>query len=119
GIPQNHPRSILPMTLTLKLGSTELNYPQRNTDASGFFTVSVGSLAPGTYDWRALAPDGVSGGNDTAGFLANCGQVTLTGAPQTNMELGIMRGGDADNNNIVNSMDFNVIKNEFGHGGIQ
>src|SRR5207249_4257786 len=46
----------LPITLTLKLGATEINYPGRNTDASGFFTVSVSSLASGTYDWRVKGP---------------------------------------------------------------
>src|SRR5437870_4930936 len=37
--------SIQSITLTLIMGSTEINYPSQNTDASGFFTVSVGSLA--------------------------------------------------------------------------
>jgi hypothetical protein len=113
-IPQNNTRSILPITLTLKLGSGEANYPQQNTDASGFFTVSVGNLAPGTYSWRAMGPDGVSGANGSPGFLANCGQIVLTGAQRTDAELGTMSGGDADNNNIINALDFNIVKLDFG-----
>src|SRR4051794_6921806 len=31
---------IRPITLTLMMGSTEIDYPAQNTDASGFFTVS-------------------------------------------------------------------------------
>ena len=40
----------LPVTLTLKSAATEVNYPSQNTDARGFFTVSLGSLPSGTYD---------------------------------------------------------------------
>src|SRR5438445_387236 len=43
-------RQQFPISLTLKLGTTEINYPVQTTDASGFFTVSVGGLANGTYD---------------------------------------------------------------------
>ena len=42
----------LPVTLTLKSASTEVNFPSATTDASGFFTVSVASLPNGTYNWR-------------------------------------------------------------------
>jgi phosphatidylserine/phosphatidylglycerophosphate/cardiolipin synthase-like enzyme len=92
------------ITLTLKVGATEVNYPTRNTDSSGFFTVSVGALAPGTYNWRVKDPK----------FLANGGSVVLSGAPQTNVEMGLMRAGDADNNNAVNVNDFNILKTTFG-----
>ena len=69
------------------MGSTEVNYPTQNTDASGFFTVSVGTLAPGTYNYRAKGPK----------YLAKAGVVTLTGAPTTQMEIGLMTTGDASN----------------------
>ncbi len=119
GIPQGNARSILPITLTLKLGTgAEFDYPQQNTDASGFFTVSVSGLSNGTYNWRVKGPRNGPGGNGlNPGFLANCGTITLTGAAQTNMENGTMRGGDADNNNIVNVSDFNILKQDFGSGG--
>ena len=45
-------RQQVPITLTLKLGATEVNYPSQTTDASGFFTISVDGLANGMYDWR-------------------------------------------------------------------
>ncbi len=119
GIPQNNARSILPITLTLKLTNTiEVNFPQQNTDASGFFTVSVAGLPNGTYNWRVQAPDGTSGGNTGPGFISNCGSVTLAGAPQTNAEMGTMKGGDANNDNLINASDFNILKADFGHAGL-
>ncbi len=94
----------LPVSLTLKSGVTEVNYPPQNTDASGFFTVSVGGLAVGTYNWR------VKGSK----FLANSGSVVLAGDPSTNVEMGLMWVGDANNNNIVNVSDFSIMKATFG-----
>jgi len=132
-IPQNDPRSMLPITLTLKSGTTEINFPQQNTDSSGYFTVSVASLPNGTYNWRVQAPNGPSGGNTTAGFLSNCGTVGLAGAPQTNMENsifypfiagcnvapGCMRGGDSNNDNIVTIQDFGNVKAQFSQTGVR
>src|SRR5439155_3578894 len=46
----------LPITLTVKMGTTEVNYPTQTTGASGNFTVPVGTLANGTYNWRAKGP---------------------------------------------------------------
>lgn len=115
GIPQNHERSMLPITITLKLGNTEVNYPRQSTDPSGFFTLPLGSLGNGTYNWRSQSPDGPAGGNGSiSGFLAACGTVTLSGAAQTSMENGLMRGGDADNDNFVNASDFIMLKQDFG-----
>ncbi len=101
---QPNPLQQLPITLTLKSGVVEINYPARNTDASGFFTVSVGGMTPGTYNWRAKGPK----------FLANAGLVILTGSPTTQVEMGLMRVGDADDNNVVNAGDFNIVKVTFG-----
>ena len=113
--------------MSLRLGATELNYPQQTTDASGFFTVTVSGSLLGTAVWRVMGPDGVSGGNVTSGFLANCGTVELTGASQTNMNndevllpacpAGCIRGGDSNNSNIVNVSDFSILKGQFGQAG--
>ena len=94
----------LPITLTLKLGSSETNYSIQNTDSNGFFTVTVASLPNGTYSWRVKGPK----------YLANSGSVTLAGATQTNTEAGLMRAGDANNDNVVSALDFNIVKNTFG-----
>jgi hypothetical protein len=113
----------VPITLTLKIGSLEANYPAQTTDASGYFTVSVASLPPGTYNWRVKS----------LRYLANSGQVVIglkiagykskIGGPQSSIlnlqsvipvEMGLMKAGDADNNNAVNVNDFNIIRNSFG-----
>jgi hypothetical protein len=102
-------RQQLPITLTLKSGATEINYPSQTTDPSGFFTVSVSGLSSGVYDWRVKGPR----------FLASSGNLTLAGAPQTSAEMNdpgcaCQKAGDADNNNVVNSTDFTILKNTFG-----
>jgi hypothetical protein len=96
----------LPITLTLRpaSGGVSTEYPSQNTDSSGYFTVSLGSLLNGTYNWRAKGPK----------YLANAGAVTLTGASVTNQEMGLMRTGDANNDNLVGSSDFIILKATFG-----
>jgi CheY-like chemotaxis protein len=94
----------LPITLTLKLGASESNYTGLTTDASGYFTVPVSGLAPGSYNWRAKGPR----------YLANTGAISLTGASVTNAELGLMRAGDANNDNIVSAVDFSILRSAFG-----
>ena len=105
----------LPITLTLKSGATEVNYPVQTTDASGYFTVSVMGMANGAYDWRVKsAQAGASPPEYNPGWLAVTGTLTLAGAPITNVEMGLQRAGDCDNNNLVNSPDFVILKNAFG-----
>jgi hypothetical protein len=94
----------LPLTLTLKMGASEVNYPIETTDASGYFTVSVSSLTNGSYVWRAKGPK----------YLANSGVVPLAGDPITSLEMGIMLTGDANNDNLVGAVDFNILRGTFG-----
>lgn len=103
--PQPSALQQLPLTLTLKLGTTEVNYPAQMTDPYGFFTVSAASLPTGTYSWRVKGPR----------FLANSGVVQLSGGPSTtNVEMGMLRAGDSDSNDAVNIYDFNIVKRAFG-----
>ncbi|MFL5732328.1 MAG: Kelch repeat-containing protein [Chloroflexia bacterium] len=96
----------LPITLTLKSGSTEVNYPYQITDASGFFTTTVDTLPTGIYNWRVKGPT----------FLATSGILTLAGAV-TNLEMGLQRVGDLNGDNQVNTADFTLLKVNFGQGG--
>ena len=73
-----------------------------STDASGFFTLTTG-LSGGSYNWRLKGPKN----------LANAGTLTLAGGTN-NVEFGVQRAGDANNNNVVNSPDFNIVKSAFG-----
>jgi hypothetical protein len=81
-------------------------YISKTTDASGFFTVPVGSLANGVYNWRVKDPI----------YLANAGTLTLTGGPVTNQEMGLMKVGDCNNDNVVNAADFTILRGTFGRG---
>jgi hypothetical protein len=100
---QPNARQQQPITLTLKLGTTEVNFPVQNTDASGFFTVPVNTLPNGTYDWRVKG----------ARHLATTGTVLLAGANQTNIEMGLQLAGDANNSNNVSTVDFNILRTTF------
>jgi hypothetical protein len=66
--------------------------------------VSVSGLPSGSYAWRAKGPK----------YLANSGSIVLTGAPSVGQEMGMMRAGDASDDNLVNIADFNIVKNTFG-----
>lgn len=101
---QPNPVQEQPVTITLKSGSTEVNYPAQTTDASGYFTVSLGTLPVGTYDWRVKG----------ARQLANAGTVTLFPLSGAQIECGLLVAGDANNDNVVDALDFNLLKNSFG-----
>ncbi len=101
---QPHTLQQLPITMTLKSGTSEANYPTRVTDMRGYFTVTVGAIPTGTYNYRVKNPK----------YLANSGTITLTGTLTTNLEMGLMRAGDANNDNVITILDFNILKNTFG-----
>lgn len=104
----------LPLTLTLKQGASETDFTIPSTDANGYFTVPVGTLPGGTYTWRVKGPHGSAGTNTTPGFLANAGTLALTGEPTVSQEMGLLRAGDASNDNLVDIEDFNLLKSTFG-----
>src|SRR5437867_2547411 len=64
-ISQPNSSSVQPISLTLSMGGTVIDYPTQNTDASGYFTVTVDGLASGTYNYRVKGPK----------HLANAGTV--------------------------------------------
>jgi hypothetical protein len=97
----------LPITLTIKAGATEVNYPSTTTDASGVFTVPINGLATGPYSWRVKGPK----------FLANSGTLALAGDGITGVDMGQIRAGDCNDDNVVNVNDFNILKNAFGKTG--
>jgi hypothetical protein len=101
---QPHPLQQLPITLTVKAGATEVNYPVATTDASGYFTVAINGLAVGAYNWRVKGPK----------FLANSGGLILSGDGVTTVEMGQLPSGDCDNNNVVNVTDFSLLRLSFG-----
>ncbi len=103
--PSNQPnlRQELPISLTLSLGNVEVTYPTQNTDANGSFTVTVSNLAAGVYNWQVKGPR----------YLSNSGTISLTGADITHVEMGLMRVGDANNDNLVGIADFVILRSTY------
>jgi hypothetical protein len=96
-----------PFTFTLRSVLTEINYPGfMSTDTSGFFTIDVTALPAGTYSWRLKG----------SSYLATSGTVTLAGGT-TQVEMGLQRVGDMNNDNVCSSLDFTLLKANFGHSG--
>ena len=46
--------------------------------------------------------------------MAASGSLTLSGAPSNQAEFGLQTAGDANNDNVINVLDFNIMKNTFG-----
>jgi hypothetical protein len=105
----------LPITLTLRSVATEVDYPVQTTDASGFFTVSVGGLPSGTYNWRVKSAQvGPTPAQYNTGYLATSGAVTLAGLPVTSVDMGLQIDGDCNNDNRITVSDFVIVANAFG-----
>jgi hypothetical protein len=94
----------LPITLTLRLGATVMQYPNLTTDARGVFTVPVHTLPNGTYTWWAKGPR----------YLATSGTVTLGDAAVVQRELGQQPAGDVNNDNMVDGADFALLRATYG-----
>lgn len=102
GIAQPNANNVgLTGTLSLCVGGSAQNYGI-TTNLSGAFTVTTG-LANGTYNYQ------LKGGRQ----LATNGALTLAGG-SASPEMGTQRAGDADNNNLVDAVDFNILKGSFG-----
>ena len=107
GIAQpNHRNTTETFNLMLRLdsGGPLVQYGNVATDASGYVTVPVDSLAAGTYNYQAKG----------LRSLARGGQVTLAGDPVTSVEMGTMRAGDGTNDNVVDARDFSTLKADWG-----
>ena len=101
GIAQPYTRNLQAITLTLCVGGVQQNYVT-STDTTGHFTVTL-TLPTGNYNYKVKSFKNLSNG----------GTLTLN-AGTTNMEFGTLRAGDANNNDIVNTTDFTLLKNAFG-----
>ena len=80
-----------------------MNYPNQQTDASGVFTVPVGTLPFGTYTWWVKGPQ----------FLASSGAVDLNGALTTTQGMGLQRAGDVNNDNFCDILDLDLLLGAF------
>jgi hypothetical protein len=87
-------------TLTLCVGGAPQNQSV-TTDAAGVFTVTT-SLPAGSYNYRIK---GIK-------WLASAGILSLA-TGDTWAEFGTMRAGDANNDDAVTVLDFNVLRGTF------
>jgi subtilisin family serine protease len=87
--------------LTLKFNGTQHYTFTTTTDTYGNFTVA--GLEPGSYEvWIK--------GEHT---LQNKSVITLVGGDNPRVDLGLLREGDANNDNVVSAQDFDVLKSSF------
>jgi hypothetical protein len=101
----------LPITLTLKSDTSEVNYQTQLTDQYGYFTTTLNGLPSGTYSWRV---DDATSALHSPNYLSASGLVDITSDPSTHVEMGLVRAGDATNDNVINIADFNLLKLSFG-----
>jgi Dockerin type I domain len=107
------------MTLRSAGGGLVYDFPgagmTMNTDVSGVFTVPVGSLPAGTYNWRVKSTQVGEGPTEcNPGFLSTSGTIDLIGAAVTNVEMGLQGSGDSNNDDRVSIVDFVLVKLSFG-----
>jgi hypothetical protein len=93
----------VPITLTLTHSGGAGEEYSANTDNSGYYTVTLALEQPGTYTWRCKNPQ----------TLATAGAATLVSG-RNDVEMGILKAGDVNNNNVVNVTDFTLLKATFG-----
>lgn len=112
---QPDPLNVLPISLTLRLqsGGPDLEFTGMSTDASGFFTVTA--PAAGLYNWRVKSAQPMPVPTDNnPGFLATSGSANLTAGTTTNVEMGLQRAADCNNDNLITAVDFIEFKLSFG-----
>ena len=124
GIPEGDARAVQPVTLTLKSTSGEYNFTGLTTDASGFFTVPLGTTPSGSYNWRVKGPKYLANDssssfsyNATSGIFTRVDMnVSYPYLPAGTCTNGCLRAGDANNDNRVNASDYNIFRASSGKG---
>jgi len=103
-------RPLVTGTLAICVGAAPQNF-NFTTDTNGSFTVTTG-LPDGTYHWR------VKGGRHLSTSSPIDGTDLVISGGSATQEFGTQRGGDANADNVVNSTDFAVLRNDFGRSGV-
>jgi hypothetical protein len=91
----------MPLVVRLYSGTTLINTYNVTTDNNGQFTIT--GIAPGTY---TIA---VKGFNTLRRVLFN----QTISAGSNNVNIGMLRGGDANGDNFVGGADFSILLNSF------
>jgi plastocyanin len=80
------------------------------TNTNGDFTITTG-LPDGSYNWMTRGGRHISSAN-----ALSTDRVVITGGIATK-NFGLQKAGNTNADNIVNSTDFNSLKNQFGQSG--
>jgi hypothetical protein len=102
---QPNARQVLPISMTLQLqsGGPATECAGLSTDPDGIF-VATSDIAADSYNWRVKGPR----------YLAASGSVFVTKDVTTSLDVGLMKVGDANNDNRISVIDFNILKNAYG-----
>ena len=103
-----HPRWSQPISLTMKMGELEINFPESRTDDYGFVSYTLPTLPAGIYDIRVK-------GHRSLGKAEIVGFDPQPDPPaEFQVDMGLQEMGDCSDDNVVNVNDFNILKNAFG-----
>jgi len=106
----NNRPSVTGTLLLCVSGSTQtFNF---TTDTGGYFTVTT-FLPDGSYHWW------IKGGRHISTSSPPDGADLVISGGQATQEFGTQKGGDANADNIVNILDFNQLKIQFGLAGVR
>jgi hypothetical protein len=95
----------LPIMLTLEKDGQLIDLPITDTDNQGYFKLEMDGIAPENYKYVVR---GVR-------YLSNSGELKIEAdAEVIQVEMGLMRAGDCNRDNVVNAQDFSIVKNSFG-----
>jgi plastocyanin len=109
-------RPLVTGTLSLCVSGSQQTFGI-STDTNGNFTISTG-LPDGVYHWQTKGGRHLSNASPVDGS-----DLTISGG-QATQEFGTQKGGDATGpgnsapDNVVNTIDFTRLKNEFGQAGL-
>jgi hypothetical protein len=98
-------RNVQPLTLKLAAGGTVYTFPA-TSEANGNVGVALTGLPAGSYSWWIKSPQ----------YLALGGTLTYSGACATPQEFGTLRPGDVNDDNLVDLVDFTLLRASFGLG---
>jgi hypothetical protein len=88
----------------MSMQGSKYELPPTVTDNDGYFIVNVDGVAKDTYKYVVKGPQ----------YLSNAGEVVLVpGVAVTEVEMGVMRAGDVNADNVVGALDFSVMRVTF------
>jgi len=99
------PAHELPIKVTLEKDGQLIDLPVTDTDDQGYFKLALEGVDAATYKYVVR---GVR-------FLSRSGEIKIgADVEEIQAEMGLMRTGDCNGDNVINIRDFSILKNSFG-----